>query len=322
MAEVRKPANYEEAYEEQEEFWPALETTLAEDMPRFWGGPWGCGSECGPLRAVLMRRPGPEIENMTDPHHWRFAAAMDPQLAREQHDALAQAYRDCGADVHYVADMRVDRPNAVFMRDNVFMTPEGAIIARQAMDVRRGEEMYAAKALAALGVPIVRTINGTGIFEGACAMWVDPETVVIGTGNRCNAEGARQVREALSAMGVRNFVPFQIPYGHAHIDGFVNIIDRDLAMVFPWQVPHDVVRALQERGYRVLTVPSIQELKENSAINFVTVAPRKIIAVLGNPKTRRLLEANGVEVIEVDVSELRKGRGALHCMTVFLAREW
>ena len=30
----------------------------------------------------------------------------------------------------------------------------------------------------------------------------------------------------------------------------------------------------------------------------------------------------GVEVIEVDMSEIRKGRGAIHCMTAFLAREW
>lgn len=322
MTEETKRASYAEEYEEQEEFWPALATTLAEDLPHYWGGKWGCASECGPLRAVLMRRPGPEIEEMTDPHHWRFAAVMDPVLARGQHDALAQIYRDCGAEVHYVTEMRRDRPNALFMRDNVFMTPEGAILARQAMDVRRGEEMYVARALAGLGVPIVRTISGTGVFEGACAAWVDRETVIIGTGNRCNAEGRRQVEETLAAMGVRNFIPFQIPYGHAHIDGFINIIDRDLAIIFPWQVPHDVWQALTDRGYKVLTVPSIEELKDNSAINFVTVAPRKVVAVKGNTKTKRLLEANGVEVIEADVSELRKGRGALHCMTVFLAREW
>ena len=31
---------------------------------------------------------------------------------------------------------------------------------------------YIAKALADIGVPIVRTINGDGMFEGANAMWV------------------------------------------------------------------------------------------------------------------------------------------------------
>lgn len=321
MTDRRQRPDYVEQYEEQEEFWPALETSLADDLPEFWGGRWGCASEYAPLRAVLLRRPGAEIENMADPHRWRFAAAMDPIKAREQHDALAQAYRDAGATVHYVEEMRPDRPNALFMRDNVFMTPEGAILARQAMAVRRGEEMYVARALAQLGVPIIRTVSGTGVFEGACAMWVDRETVILGTGNRCNAEGARQVTETLAAIGVKEIIPYPIPYGHAHIDGFVNIIDRDLAIIFPWQVPHNVVQALRDRGLRVLTVPSIEELKDNSAINFVAVAPRKIVAVKGNPKTKRLLESAGVEVHEVDVSEIKKGRGAIHCATVFLARD-
>ena len=311
-----------EMYDEQEERWPALASTMIDDLPRFWGGHWGCASECGPLRAVLMRRPGPEIENMTDPHHWRFAESMDPSLARLQHDAVAAAYRAAGATVYYVEDMRPDRPNALFVRDNMFMTPEGAILARQAMDVRRGEERYVAKALANLGVPIVRTVSGTGVFEGACAMWVDRETVILGTGNRCNTEGARQVAETLTGMGVKTIIPFPIPYGHAHIDGFINMIDRDLAIIFPWQVPHDVWQALVDRGIKVLICPSIEELKLNSAINFVTVGPRQVVAVQGNPQTKRLLEDEGVKVTEVDVSELRKGRGAIHCMTGFLARDW
>lgn len=311
-----------EAYDEQEELWPALTTTLAADLPEYWGGSWGCASECGPLKAVLMRRPGQEIEGMTDPHHWRFAQAMDPALARAQHDAVADAYRAAGAQVYYVEEMRPDRPNALFMRDNMFMTPEGAILARQAMDVRRGEERYVALALAKLGVPIVRTISGSGVFEGACAMWVDRETVILGTGNRCNSEGARQVTECLTGMGVKQIIPFPIPYGHAHIDGFINMIDRDLALIFPWQVPHDVWQALVDRGIEVLSVPSIEELKFNSAINFVAVGPRKIVAVAGNPRTREMLERKGVEVIEVEVGEIRKGRGAIHCMTGFLAREW
>lgn len=321
MANDRRMAATE-AYEEQEELWPALETTIIEDMPVYWGGPWGCASECGPLRAVLMRRPGKEIEGMTDPYHWRFAEIMDPEVARTQHDAVAQAYRDAGVTVYYVEEMREDRPNALFMRDNMFMTPEGAIVARQAMDVRRGEERYVAQSLAKLGVPILRTISGTGVFEGACAMWVDPETVILGTGNRCNAEGQRQVSEVLHGIGVRHIIPFQIPYGHAHIDGFINMIDRDLALIFPWQVPHDVWQALRDRGVKVLTCPSIEELKHNSAVNFVAVGPRKIVAVKGNHKTHELLARNGIEVIEVDVSELRKGRGAIHCMTGYLARDW
>ncbi len=88
MALKPNPKSYVEEYEEQEEFWPALDTSMEEDLPTFWGGRWGCASGCGPLRAVLMRQPGVEIENMGDPRRWRFAEAMDlnsPRAQRETH---------------------------------------------------------------------------------------------------------------------------------------------------------------------------------------------------------------------------------------------
>ena len=47
------------------------------------------------------------------------------------------------------------------------MTPEGAIIARPAAECRVGEEIYALRQMVKLGVPIVRTINSDGIFDGA-----------------------------------------------------------------------------------------------------------------------------------------------------------
>ena len=69
-------------------------------------------------------------------------------------------------------------------RINVYDT-EGAIITRPGMSARRGEERYVA-ALADIGVPIVRTVNGDGIFEGANAMWVDRKTVILATSSRTN----------------------------------------------------------------------------------------------------------------------------------------
>ena len=70
---------------------------------------------------------------------------------RAQHDALADIYRAHGVRVHYIEEQREDKPNALFCRDLVLMTPEGAIVTRPAMEARRGEERYAAKALADLG---------------------------------------------------------------------------------------------------------------------------------------------------------------------------
>ena len=44
------------------ERWFPKETTFASDMNEYWGD-WGVSSEVEKLHAVLMRRPGKEVEN-------------------------------------------------------------------------------------------------------------------------------------------------------------------------------------------------------------------------------------------------------------------
>jgi N-dimethylarginine dimethylaminohydrolase len=300
--------------------WLSLETSIAEDFSEYWGGNWGCDSEVGKLRAVLLRRPGKEIEGIANPEECRWLDVMDAKLAREQHDALAELYRSQGVKVQYVENMREDKPNALFMRDNVLMTPQGAIVGRQAMACRRGEERYAAEALALLGVPIVRTISGTGIFETACCLWVDAGTVIIGTGNRANKEGAAQVEQALSSMGVEHFLHLQIPYGYAHIDSIISFVDKKTAVFDPARLPWDVWTALKNRGFQLLEAPSPQETKD-LALNFVTLARGSVVMAAGYPETNKFLEDHHIHVIEVEISELRKGWGSLHCMTAILKRE-
>jgi len=51
--------------------WLAEENSFREDLGAHWGD-WGCDSEVGHLRAVLLRRPGSEIENVPDPEEYRW----------------------------------------------------------------------------------------------------------------------------------------------------------------------------------------------------------------------------------------------------------
>lgn len=307
-------------YLDYSERWLGKETVFSDEIGSYWGD-WGVDSEVGKLEAVLLRRPGKEIEIVEDPKKWRWNDVMDPVKAREQHDALAECYRSHGAKVYYVEEQREDRPNALYMRDNVFMTPEGAILARQALSVRRGEEAAVEKTLANLSVPIIHTVHGSGIYEGACVMWINRETVLLGTGVRANLEGMTQVQQALTSIGVKRFVRFPIPYGHAHIDGILNFVDKNKIIIFPWQVSYDVWKELHDMGIKILEAPSIEEVKHNYALNVVAIEPGKVVMPEGSPETKQMLEKNGVEVIEVDISELLKGGGGPHCMTAFLKRE-
>ncbi|RIK43710.1 MAG: amidinotransferase [Chloroflexi bacterium] len=300
--------------------WSPRTTSMREDMPLYWGR-WGSSSECGRLHAVLLRRPGDELDNITDFDAVQMRADLNPALARLQHDAMADAYEANGVRVHYVEDGKLDKPNSFFIRDLMLMTPEGAIITRPASTIRAGEERLVASALGQLGVPILMSVHGRGTFEGADVMWVDRNLCFLAEGLRTNREGADQVERMLREIGVAEVVRVQLPWGAMHLDGLLNFLDRDLAVVWPRRTPFPVVRTLLERDFRIIEVEDEREAHEQLPMNFVALAPGKILMPSGSVRMKERYQAAGVECVEVDISELIKGGGGIHCMTGFLYRE-
>src|SRR3546814_18732198 len=100
------------------------------------------------------------------------------------------------------------------------MTPEGAILARPASTVRAGEERWVARRLADLGVPILRTLTGTAVFEGADLMWLDPRTAILGLGLRTNEDAASQIAPTLGEIGDET-TAHTIPPRDKHFIGIV-----------------------------------------------------------------------------------------------------
>ncbi|WP_130862475.1 dimethylarginine dimethylaminohydrolase family protein [Bacilliculturomica massiliensis] len=294
--------------------------TFTENMEKVWGDRWRVTSEIGTLRAVLMRRPGKELENIKDPAAVFMRDFIDVEKARWEHDTLAQIYRDHGVEVYYVEEMSEDTPNAMFCHDLILGTPEGVIAARPGIEIRAKEVKYAAQAAARIGVPIVKTIHGEGVFDGACVTWVDEETVIIGTGTRCNRAGYEQAVSTFRDMGVKNFISLSIARNQNHLDGFLSIVDRDVAVTYPYITPDIIYEELEKRGFRFVEIPAFEE-KINFAANSVALEPGKIVMPTGAPRTVELLEKAGVQVIEIELDEIKKGGGAVHCLTAFLKRD-
>src|SRR4051812_18023119 len=90
--------------------WSQRTATMREDMPLWWGD-WGSSSECGRLHAVLLRRPGPELDAIEDFDAVQMRADLDPSRARAQHDDLVAAYESHGVAVHLIENGRLDKPN-------------------------------------------------------------------------------------------------------------------------------------------------------------------------------------------------------------------
>lgn len=302
------------------EKWSPRTATLREEMRDVWGD-WGSGSECGTLRSVLLRRPGSELDEIEDFDAVQMRTDVDPELGRAQHDELVAAYRGHGVDVHLVERGRLDKPNSMFVRDLMLMTPEGAIVARPASTVRAGEERLVSQALGELGVPILMSVHGSGTFEGADVSWYDEDLAFVAEGLRTNEEGADQVERMLREIGVKEVVRVGLPYGGMHLDGLLNFADRDLAVVWPRRTPLKIVETLRRRGVRVLEVIDDQTAHACLPMNFVALAPGEILMPTGGDRMREVYEQAGIRCHVVDVSELIKAGGGIHCMTGFLRRE-
>ncbi len=215
-----------------------------------------------------------------------------------------------------------ETPNRMFAADLFAMTPEGAILARPAGQVRAGEEVAVAAALAGAEVPILRTLTGRAVFEGADLMWLDRATALLGIGLRTNIEAARRIGALLAEIGTE-LIAVDLPAGTMHLMGVLRIVDHDLAIAWPARTPFRAVEALRARGVRVVFLDgaALDEAEAGKALNFVTLGPRRILMPAGAPAARRLYHTLGVEVVETAMTELAKAAGAVGCLTGVVARE-
>jgi len=89
----------------------------------------------------------------------------------------------------------------------------------------------------------------------------------------------------------------------------------------PRRLAHRGVEALRARGFHVEFAPDSWETAKNKAFNFVTVSPKEILMVGGNPNTQAFYESLGVKCHAVAADELGKAAGAIGCLTGVLERE-
>lgn len=301
-------------------------------LEKYWGRKWGADSEVGKLQCVLVHRPGEEMKVIDETKwdaeaealiddgrmwYWRGHKCPDINLMQKQHDAFIEIMRQEGVEIVELSDPGRDKPKSVFTRDLGAAVPGGIILGRFAPVMRRGEERTALKTLGSLGIPILRTIHGTGTFEGGNFAFIDSRHAALGYSSRTNPEGIRQIREVLDVMGVDLLV---IPLtGYAlHLDGAFAMVDIDKALVNVTKLPFWFLETLQELGIRTVEVHPDDNWY---AINCVPLSPGKVIMANGSERTAERLGKVGVKVIQIDYGEVLKNGGGPRCSTMPLLRE-
>ena len=102
--------------------------------------PLGVDSEVGQLRTVMLHRPGAELKRLTPRNNDKLLFDGIPWVdrAQDEHDAFAQALRDHGVEVLYLAELLTEALEVQAARDETI----DAVLA----DPRLGEALHAAVA--------------------------------------------------------------------------------------------------------------------------------------------------------------------------------
>ena len=227
---------------------------------------------------------------------------IDVALARRQHAAYVTALRSRGCEVLELPPLE-EFPDSVFVEDTALVFPELAVLTRPGAPSRRGEVDSIGAALARFRE--LARIEGEGTIDGGDVLRIGGE-VYVGRSARSNEEGIRQLRELLQPHGYRvHGVPTR---ECLHLKSAVTQVAPGTVLVQPRWVDTLLFAHLQ----RIEVDPG-----EEHGANAVMLGDGVVYPDCF-PRTRARLEAAGIEVTVVDVSELQKAEGAVTCCSLLL----
>jgi dimethylargininase len=227
--------------------------------------------------------------------------AIDVAKAMEQH----RAYEVCLAELGvHVTSLPADPlfPDGVFVEDPAIVLNEVAIITRPGAESRRGETVSIAQAL--LPFRELRYIREPATLEGGDVLLIG-KTLYVGLSRRTNREGIAQLADMLDPLGYR-VVPVEVT-GCLHLKsgacwagGDVILANREWVDVSPF------------RDFKIVDVA------EPSAADVLPIGDTLLVPS-NFVRTCERLEASGIRVRPIDVSELQKAEAGVTCMSLVFA---
>lgn len=301
-----------------------------------WGKDFGVNNSVGKIKKILVHCPEEEMNQLKNGKFEEEAGARilfdqkgrirnyfksqelpDMGKLRYQHDRMREILVNEGIEVFSLDDPEKYWTNLTFTRDVALMLPKGAVLTRFAMYFHQGDTYLTQKFLADQNIPILGTIQGQGTIEGGSFSLLDEKTAIIGRSVRINDAGIEQLRQILSYQGIELIV-IDMPASYIHLDEAFVPVDKNKILVSTFILPNWFLKILKERGYQLIETDQEDPLLTN---NCIALEPGKVLFSETGLKTRKNLEQAGVETLTVDLSEINKLGGGIHCSTLPLLRD-
>jgi N-dimethylarginine dimethylaminohydrolase len=286
-------------------------------------------SDTALLQRLLLKHPRDAfVSQEALGRQWRdlnYLGEPDLKEAIREYDAFVDVISRTGTRIDFLGPDTRTGPDSIYVRDAAVTCSKGVILCRMGKTGRRGEPTAMGVGLQSESdpFPVLGAITGEGRLEGGDVAWVSPRCLAVGRSNRTNAEGIRQLRQLLGDC-IDDLL--EVPLPNVKIDGdcfhlmsiFSPLAD-DVALVYPPLLPAAFRDALLERSIRLAEVPEPEF--DSMGCNVLAIAPGQVIAVDGNPLTRRNMEQHGLQVTTISAQEISlKGAGGPTCLTRPLVR--
>jgi len=249
-------------------------------------------------RIAVTRDVSPAIVRCELVHQER--RPIDVTRAIRQHGLYEEALAALGCRVEALpADPEL--ADSVFVEDAAIVLDAVAVITRPGAESRRPETAAIAGALSRYR-PLL-AIEAPGTLDGGDVLRIG-RTLYVGISGRSNLDAIDQLSLGLAPYGydVRGVAV----RGCLHLKSAVTALDDDTVLVNP-----DWVDSAVFTGMRPIEI----DPRERGAANALRIGER-VIYPASFPATRRRLALAGIDVLEVDVSELQKAEGAVTCCSL------
>jgi dimethylargininase len=221
-------------------------------------------------------------------------------LILQQHRSYVETLKSIGLKIIEL-DAQPDYPDAQFVEDTAVVTPNVAIITNPGAPSRQGEEEAIAEILRPYRA--IEHIQAPGTLDGGDVLMIGNH-FFIGISERTNSQGAEQLGKILEKYE-NTWTTLQVSAG-LHFKSSVNFAGNNTLLVTEDFGGHEALGEFDR---------IIVNKAEEYAANVLCINDHLLIPK-GFPDTKTKLKTLGSNIIELDVSEMRKMDGGLTCLSI------
>ena len=283
---------------------------------------YGLNSNVSILKTVLLKNPQAAFKSQkTIDLQWQdlnFIDKPDFKKSVTQYENFIDILNDNHVEILYIPEDELTSLDSIYTHDPIFMTPNGAVIGNMGKTQRKPETIMMKNYLNEIGVPILGEIINDATLEGGDVIWIDEKTVAAGLTYRTNIKGIDQLRKILSTISVE-VISVDLPHWNGPVDvlhlmSLISPLKEDLFLIYKKLLPVGLLKLLKQLDIKTISIAD--EDYDSLGCNVLPLSTTKCLITSGNDKTFKIIEDNGIEVIEFQASEIcYKGSGGPTCLT-------